>query len=127
MKFSQVLIALLALSMFGLATPTPSKKKVTGTVGYIDNPYQYMYGVATNAYVFELNKRVYTTLQMNPTFTYSTFVQFVTFCGDQSEMLDFTTKDVVVLVYSRTLTHQLCHTLYRVDVIDKTHSGREGK
>jgi hypothetical protein len=92
-------------------------------LGYRENPYQYRYGRATSVHLIQLGDGKGTRMGFSPVGTYMLFPdETFTFCGDQSELLDFGPSDLVVLVFSRRMHRPQCYDLLRIDVIDKHHS-----
>lgn len=111
-----VLVLILAS---GLESATVFKKSKPPFPVYQDNPYQYLYGNVVRAKMFRRGDQTYTNVEVKPVQTYPMFSQFVTFCDDQEDKLDFSTSEQVVLVYSRVMHRRDCFDLSRVDVVQK--------
>jgi hypothetical protein len=111
-----VLVPILASSSAFSAVP---KKPKAAIAYYQDNPYQYLYGNVVNATQFRRGDQQFTNVEVKPVQTYPMFSQYVTFCGNQGDKLDFATSEPVVLVYSRTMHRRDCFDLVRVDVVQK--------
>ncbi len=91
---------------------------------YKTNPFAYTVGSVTEAklIVDTDTKKVYAVLRIHPVGTYMLYPgDELTFCGNQRNSLDFTSNDVVILMYTKWLTHKGCHDLLGIFVIDKAH------
>ncbi|MBZ5627672.1 MAG: hypothetical protein LAO06_02275 [Acidobacteriia bacterium] len=113
------LAALVLILASSLESSTVPKKSKPSSLAYQDNPYQYLYGNVVRAQVFRHGGQLFTNVEVKPVQTYPMFSQFVTFCDNQEDKLDFTTSEPVVLVYSRIMHRQDCYELLRVDVVQK--------
>jgi hypothetical protein len=111
-----VLVLILASSSESSTVP---KKSKTTFAHYQDNPYQYLYGNVVRATLFRRGDQQFTNVEVKPVQTYPMFSQYVTFCENQEDKLDFTTSEPVVLVYSRIMHRRDCFDLLRVDVVQK--------
>ena len=120
-----VLVAGLAVLVMiltpGSESATAPKKSKPAVAYYQDNPYQYLYGNVVRSTLFRRGDQLFTNVEVKPVQTYPMFSQYVTFCENQEDKLDFTTSEPVVLVYSRIMHRRDCYDLLRVDVVQKAH------
>ena len=118
------LLPILLLIAFASAEVSTGRKTNSGVpLGYQDNPYTYTYGRIETVNYFKRGDGYITEFRVHPVGTYMIYPGDVLgMCGDQREILDFTTNDMVILVYSKRLTYRDCHTLIRIDVISQART-----
>ena len=107
-----LLVTLLLVADVHCSTSTSSHNSL-GALTYNDNPNRYIEGAVIAESIHEDNKRVFTTLRVQPTHTYGLFTEELTFCGDQAEMFNGV-RGPVVITFSKTMHHTWCYDLYSV-------------
>ena len=105
-----MLITLSSLCWGKAVTPKPN---AFGAVIYRENPNQYLEGSIVSGDIHKDGKRLFTTIRFSPAHTYSLFTDDVTFCGNQADMFDGMTGDIVV-TYSKVMHQTWCFDLYSV-------------